>query len=92
FGPSRDTVIDLLVLDENNPRAVLHQVALMRRHLTKLPQAGTEGRLSVLERALLTLDTDLRVAGPADLSPARLIELRGRLAEIWELLTATYLR
>lgn len=92
FGPSRDTVIDLLVLDENNPRAVLHQVALMRRHLAKLPQAGTEGRLSVLERALLTLDTDLRVAGPSDLSPARLIELRGRLAEIWELLTATYLR
>lgn len=92
FGPSRETVLDLLVLDENNPRAVLHQVALMRRHLARLPQAGTEGRLSVLERAMLTLDTDLRVAGPADLTPDRLAELRGRLAQIWELLTATYLR
>lgn len=92
FGPSRDTVLDLLVLDANNPRAVLHQIALIRRHLARLPQAGTDGRLTVLERALLTMDTDLRVAGPADLSPDRLTELRERLSEIWELLTATYLR
>lgn len=92
FGPSRETVMDLLVLEENNPRAVLHQIALMRRHLASLPQAGTGGRLTVLERVLLTIDTDLRVAGPSDLDGTRLAELRGRLGEVWELLTATYLR
>ena len=92
FGPSRETVMDLLVLEENNPRAVLHQIALMRRHLARLPQAGTGGRLTVLERVLLTIDTDLRVAGPSDLDGTKLADLRSRLGEVWELLTATYLR
>ncbi|MDQ1848651.1 circularly permuted type 2 ATP-grasp protein [Gemmobacter fulvus] len=92
FGPSRDTVLDLLVLDENNPRAVLYQIAAMRDHLDKLPQAGRGGRLTPLERALLTLDTELRVAGPSDLGTDQIAALRLRLGEVFDLLTATYLR
>ncbi|SEM58402.1 Uncharacterized conserved protein, circularly permuted ATPgrasp superfamily [Gemmobacter aquatilis] len=92
FGPSRETVLDLLVLDESNPRAVLYQISEMRRHLRRLPQASTGGRLTPLERALLTLDTDLRVAGPSDLDTDTLLELRARLGEVFDLLAATYLR
>lgn len=92
FGPSRDSVLDLLLLDAHNPRAVLYQVSQMRHHIGRLPQAGEGGRLSALERAVLTLDTDLRVAGPADLDSAALADLRARLAEVFGLLSATYLR
>ena len=92
FGPSRETALDLLVLDVQNPRSVLYQIAQMRHHVGKLPQAARSGRLSALERALLTLDTDLRVWGPADLDAARLADLRARLAEVFDLLSALYLR
>ena len=92
FGPSRETVLDLLVSDAQNPRAVLYQIAQMRHHVGKLPQAGAGGRLGALERALLTLDTDLRVWGPADLTPERLADLRTRLGEVFDLLSTLYLR
>ena len=92
FGPSRDSALDLLLLDAHNPRAVLYQVSQMRHHIGRLPQAGEGGRLSALERAVLTLDTDLRVAAPTDLDSAALADLRGRLAEVSELLSVTYLR
>ncbi|MBL8560879.1 MAG: alpha-E domain-containing protein, partial [Gemmobacter sp.] len=92
FGPSRETVLDLLLSEAQNPRAVLYQIAQMRHHVGKLPQAGAGGRLGTLERALLTLDTDLRVWGPSDLAPKRLGELRARLGEVFDLLSALYLR
>lgn len=92
FGPSRETALDLLVSDAQNPRAVLYQIAQMRHHIGKLPQAGAGGRLGALERALLTLDTDLRVWGPADLTPERLADLRTRLGEVFDLLSTLYLR
>ena len=92
FGPSRDTALDLLALDAQNPRSVLYQIAQMRHHVGRLPQAGPGGRLTALERALLTLDTDLRVSGPSDLDAERLADLRARLAEVFDLLSALYLR
>ncbi|HRK42817.1 MAG TPA: alpha-E domain-containing protein, partial [Gemmobacter sp.] len=92
FGPSRETVLDLLLSDAQNPRAVLYQIAQMRHHVGKLPQAGVGGRLGALERALLTLDTDLRVWGPSDLVPERLADLRARLGDVFDLLSALYLR
>ncbi|WP_149141551.1 circularly permuted type 2 ATP-grasp protein [Gemmobacter caeruleus] len=92
FGPSRETVLDLLLLDAQNPRSVLYQIAQMRHHVGKLPQAGSGGRLSPLERALLLLDTDLRVFGPSDVTPAQLDDLRARLAEVFDLLALSFLR
>lgn len=91
FGPSRETVMDLLLLDARNPRAVLNHVAQMRHHVARLPQAGTEGRLSALERVLLTLDSELRVTEPDALTPEELERLRGGLARSFELISATLL-
>lgn len=92
FGPSRETVLDLLTLDMQNPRAVLNQIAQMQRHVGKLPHAGAGGRLSQLEQLLLVLDTDLRVAGPDTLTPDRLEALRQQLAQAYDLISATLLR
>ena len=92
FGPSRDTTMDLLLLDAHNPRAVLYQIDQMRHHVSRLPPTEPGGRMSALERALLTLDTDLRVAAPADMDSVALAGLRNRLAGVSDLLSASYLR
>ena len=45
-----------------------------------------------LERLLLTIDTELRVAAPDTLPPESLPEMRDRLARAYELIQATLLR
>lgn len=92
FGPSRATVLDLLALDARNPRAVLYQIAQMRHHVGRLPHAGSEGRASALERQLMMLDTDLRVADPDMLPPERLFDMHGRMAQVHDLIQSTLLR
>ncbi|MFO1137972.1 MAG: circularly permuted type 2 ATP-grasp protein [Paracoccus sp. (in: a-proteobacteria)] len=92
FGPSRGTVLDLLALDARNPRAVLYQIAQMRHHVGRLLEKGGDSRAIPLERALLTLDTDLRVAQPDALPPAQLCDLHDRLAQVHGLIQSTLLR
>ena len=43
---ARAPVIDLVVLDPNNPRSVVHQLARIETHLAALPKRGEDGRLS----------------------------------------------
>ena len=92
FGPSRETVLDLLALDADNPRAVLYQLAEMRCHIAELPRNSAAGRMSDLEKLLLELDTELRVTAPKALSDARMEALRARLASAFDLLSAQYFR
>jgi len=93
FGPSRETVLDLLALDADNPRAVLYQLAEMRTHLAALPRPQEAGaRMSDVEKLLLELDTELRVATPESVSPSWLAGFRARLARVFDLLSAQYFR
>lgn len=92
FGPSRETVMDLLVQDAQNPRSVLYQISQMRDLVAALPRSGPSGQLGALERALLTLDTDLRVSEAADLTAPRVTDLRNRLAQVFDLLSRQYFR
>ncbi|MCC5964976.1 MAG: circularly permuted type 2 ATP-grasp protein [Natronohydrobacter sp.] len=92
FGPSRETVLDLLVLDPDNPRGVLYQISEMRAHIAQLPHESDRDRLSTVEKLLLEMDTDLRVADPADLSQEELARFRARLATVSDRLSARYFR
>jgi len=96
FGPSRETVLDLLLLDPRNPRAVLYQVAQMRHHAGRLPQPGgartQDGPLPELDRALLVIETELRVARAEALPGPAIDALRTRLAGVLDLLNARYFR
>ncbi|TVP69524.1 MAG: hypothetical protein EA339_14480 [Rhodobacteraceae bacterium] len=91
FGPSHETVLDLLALDPDNPRAVLYQLAELRGHLAHLPRAE-QIRMSAVEQLLLELDTELRVISPAALTPDWLAGFRGRLGAVSERLSALYFR
>ena len=92
FGPTRETVLDLMAQDGQNPRAVLCQVAQIREHLQSLKQVEAESSLTEADRIILQLETDLRIARPIDLTPARLSQQRKRLAQISDLVATQFFR
>lgn len=92
FGPSRDTVLDLLVQDVQNPRSVVYQITQMKELVAELPAPEQLGQLSPAGRALLTLETELRVTAPADLGSEALGQMRNRLGGVFGLLSQRYFR
>lgn len=88
---TRETVVDLLALDANNPRSVLFQVAAMRDHAEHLPDARISGKVQDLGRDLLRIETDLTVGDPDDWPAERFSELRTDLATVAGHLAAKYL-
>jgi uncharacterized alpha-E superfamily protein len=88
---SRVTVLDLLGLDQDNPRALVYQLSELRDQIAALPKAVVNGLLSDLSRQVMRLHTDVAVATPAELSSEQLRALRKRIAGLSDLLTHTYL-
>ena len=91
IDPTRETVIDLLVLDAYNPRSVLFQVTSMRRIAEDLPAAHVDGRVSPVLALLMPLETNLIVADPGLVSARRLNRLRRTLADVSGGLSTAYL-
>ncbi|MCW1933930.1 circularly permuted type 2 ATP-grasp protein [Pararhodobacter zhoushanensis] len=89
---SRDTVIDLLALDADNPRSVLFQMQVMRAQASALPNALDNGRLSPLLRAIVPLESLLSVVSPEKIDADQLLHIRAELAGVSDLITAAYLR
>lgn len=88
---NRNTVIDLLALDENNPRSIVYQIDLIRREVGQLPAARSNGRLSDLSSALLKLHTELRITTPDAVTTKRLGEIRAEIGSLSVALSAQYL-
>ncbi len=88
---NRATVIDLLVLDPLNPRAIMCQLNDVRAHIEYLPLSDTAGKMSPLQRAILKIHTKLAVHTPEDLTTEALEELADELALLSTKLTAEYL-
>ena len=89
---SRDTVVDLLALDADNPRALLFLIRRLRRLAEGLPGAQEHGRPSGLLRAILPLEAEIACANPSEVTSERLWQLRGDLAAISDRLSSAYLR
>ncbi|KFI26433.1 circularly permuted type 2 ATP-grasp protein [Paenirhodobacter enshiensis] len=89
---SRDTVVDLLALDADNPRSILFQIQRLRRLVAELPRATEHGRLSPLARAMVPLESAFLIAAPSEIDTGRLNELRRELARVSDLAGAAYLR
>jgi uncharacterized alpha-E superfamily protein len=66
--PMLPLVLDLLVVDETNPRSVAYQVAGLARHLEALPQQTSGNALSRERRIVLALQTAIRLADVTDLA------------------------
>lgn len=68
--PMLPLVLDLLVMDETNPRSVAYQVAGLMRHLEALPQQAAGNALSRERRIVLSLQTAIRLADVSELAAA----------------------
>lgn len=55
-------LLDLLITDQTNPRAVAFQVAALAGHVDGLPPVSPQHQLSSEQRVILALHTDLRLA------------------------------
>jgi uncharacterized alpha-E superfamily protein len=76
-GIGRETVIDLLALDDENPRAILWQLAELRAQVDRLPGGRSqEGPMPALPRAVLLTHTALAVMAPAEVDGEALLRLR----------------
>jgi uncharacterized circularly permuted ATP-grasp superfamily protein/uncharacterized alpha-E superfamily protein len=82
LAPMLPLVLDLLLVDESNPRSVAFQLAALKRHIDTLPQS-VRGRGRIDEqRMALSLLTELQVADVASLAAAGANGTRAELAKV----------
>jgi uncharacterized alpha-E superfamily protein len=60
--PLLPLVLDLLIVDETNPRSISYQLAELGRHIDNLPQTGKGRGRTDAQRIALALLTDVRLA------------------------------
>ncbi len=61
-NPSVNTVLDLLLVDNSNPRSVIHQIDTLQRHFETMPKGDLNGTLSEADRLLLATQSELALA------------------------------
>ncbi len=89
-GVGRETVVDLLALDDDNPRALLYQLTELKREIGRLPGEGRDGPMGDLTRLMLLAHTGLAVKRPEAVDAAALAETRAALARVSDLLAKRY--
>lgn len=89
---NRATVVDLLALDNLNPRSVIFQLGEIAGHLDYLPGQDPHQPLTPLRRALLKLRTGLELQLPETLGTTALETLGAEIAALSDAFSAKYMR
>jgi uncharacterized alpha-E superfamily protein len=55
-------VLDLLIMDESNPRSLGYQLAALNKHIDTLPKTGDVGGRTEVQRMSLGMLNDVRLA------------------------------
>jgi uncharacterized circularly permuted ATP-grasp superfamily protein/uncharacterized alpha-E superfamily protein len=84
-------VIDLVMLDPNNPRSVDFQLDRIEAHLASLPRRQVAGRLSSVQQIAASIATRLRTADAAKIDKALIFDVESTLMKLSEAVTAYYL-
>ncbi|MEX6508083.1 circularly permuted type 2 ATP-grasp protein [Jiella sp. M17.18] len=88
---SRETVVDLTVLDPLNPRSVAFQANALFEAVSALPGMDAGETPDMLFRRLARLRVRLQTAEAQEVAPAFLTRIGGDLADISDLFTRRYL-
>ncbi len=83
-SPTLATVLDLLLVDDTNPRSVAYQIGLLREHMATMPLERRDGSLSESGRILLAAQSELALADTAKL--AEVISKKGLRTHLSRLL------
>ena len=84
-------VIDLIVLDPNNPRSVVFQLDRIEAHLRALPKRSSSGRLSPVQQIAAAIATRLRTADAAAVNEALIVDIEQALMKLSDAISAAYL-
>ena len=88
---ARAPVIDLVMLDPNNPRSVEFQLDRIETHLAALPGGNLSGRLSPAQQIAAAIATRLRTVAAAAVDDALIIDIEQSLMKLSDAITAAYL-
>jgi uncharacterized alpha-E superfamily protein len=88
---ARSPVIDLVMLDPNNPRSVAYQLDRIEHHLSELPKHQADGRLSPPQIIAVALAASLRTADAVFIDDAVIVGIEDRLMALSDEIAAFYL-
>ena len=88
---ARAPVIDLVILDPNNPRSVAFQLDRIETHLAALPGRNAAGRLSPVQQIAAAVATRLRTVDAGAIDEALIIDIEQSLMKLSDAITAAYL-
>ena len=92
LNSGRLAIVELLVLDEFNPRAIRYQLAEVKAQVALLTGGDSAAHMHPIMREAVRLYTELQLSEPRDFSPARLNALAASLAALSDIIDATYFR
>jgi uncharacterized circularly permuted ATP-grasp superfamily protein/uncharacterized alpha-E superfamily protein len=81
---ARAPVIDLVMLDPNNPRSVIYQLDRIEAHLAALPRQVPDGRLSPPQQIAASIATNLRTADAATIDAELILGSESALMKLSE--------
>lgn len=84
-------VIDLVMLDPNNPRSVAYQIDRIEVHLALLPMRQNAGRLTPVQQVAAGLATRFRTADAGSIDESEIVEIEAELMKLSEAIASTYL-
>jgi uncharacterized circularly permuted ATP-grasp superfamily protein/uncharacterized alpha-E superfamily protein len=84
-------VIDLVMLDPNNPRSVIFQLERIETHLGALPNRNSNGRLSPVQQIAASIATRLRTAEAAAVNDGLILDVEQALMKLSNAISAAYL-
>jgi uncharacterized circularly permuted ATP-grasp superfamily protein/uncharacterized alpha-E superfamily protein len=84
-------VVDLVMLDPNNPRSVVFQLERIETHLGALPNRNASGRLSPVQQIAASIATQLRTAEAAAINDTLILDIEQGLMKLSEAISAAYL-
>ncbi|MGB7888003.1 MAG: circularly permuted type 2 ATP-grasp protein [Xanthobacteraceae bacterium] len=84
-------VIDLVMLDPNNPRSVEFQLDRIETHLDALPKQSTEGRLSPAQQIAAGIATRLRTINANAIDSNLIIDIESSLMKLSDAIGASFL-
>ena len=89
--PDRTSVLDLLGLDDQNPRAIRYHITRARHHIADLPGHGESHVLTPVSRKVLALETLLATKTADRLTSDELWQVERDIWTLSDALTATHL-
>jgi len=84
-------VIDLVMLDPNNPRSVVFQLDRIETHLAALPGGNDAGRLTPVQQIAAAAATSLRTTDAARVDFNLIVGIEQALMKLSDAIGAAYL-